>query len=289
MAPVRIAALGDSFTQGYCVPSGSSFVDLIRRQDGATLNLGIAGDGPLMMLATLEEYLSPLEPQIVLWFYFEGNDLVDLQSERKMPLLQNYLRDDFTQPDLARQSDVDRAIMAEIPAIVAKERTDLENRSRNTMVYGAIAFAKLSALRGRLAPFSESDPLSAGAAADFDTSNMAVFRDILVQAKARVRSWHGDLYFVYLPEWARYTKYDSWGKARRDEVLRIVSALGIPIIDVDPVFRAHGDPLSLFPFRSSGHYNEAGHRLVADTVIRALSAKQVQQDVDTGDVRDRAR
>jgi hypothetical protein len=270
-APVRIAALGDSFTQGYCVRSGSSFVDLIRQYDGATLNLGVAGDGPLLMLATLKEYVSPLEPRIVLWFYFEGNDLVDLQVERKMALMRNYLRDDFRQPALARQADVDRAIMAEVPAISAKARKDIETRAWNTFVYGSIAFLKLSALRDRLAPLDESNPQLKAAAADFETANMAVFDDILRQAKARVQSWHGELYFVYLPEWARYTKYSSWGKDKRDAVLRVVSGLGIPIIDIDPAFRASGDPLSLFPFRSSGHYNEAGHKLVADTVIRALS------------------
>jgi len=273
IAPVRIAALGDSFTQGYCVPSGSSFVDLIRVYKTATLNLGMAGDGPLLMLATLREYVSPLEPRVVLWFYFEGNDLVDLQTERKMPLLQNYLRDRFTQPGLARQHDVDRAITAEIPRIIAKQRTDLENRSRNAVMYGLMAALKLSALRDRLAPLGESDPQAKATADDFESANMAVFHDILVEAKILVQSWNGELYFVYLPEWARYTKYESWGKTKRDAVLRTVSSLGIPIIDVDPAFRASGDPLSLFPFRSSGHYNQSGHKLVADTVNRAVPRK----------------
>ena len=48
-----IAALGDSFTHGYCVPADKTFVALIRQRYPATLNLGIAGDGPLLMLAKL--------------------------------------------------------------------------------------------------------------------------------------------------------------------------------------------------------------------------------------------
>ena len=43
---LEIAALGDSFTQGYCVPRERNFVALIRQRHPATLNLGVAGDGP---------------------------------------------------------------------------------------------------------------------------------------------------------------------------------------------------------------------------------------------------
>ena len=60
---VDVAAIGDSFTQGYCVPRGTSFMDLIRQHDPATLNLGMAGNGPLMMLATLKEHLPASPPQ----------------------------------------------------------------------------------------------------------------------------------------------------------------------------------------------------------------------------------
>src|SRR6185436_4487677 len=45
---VDVAALGDSFTHGYCVPGGTSFIDLLRQHNRATLNLGMAGNGPLM-------------------------------------------------------------------------------------------------------------------------------------------------------------------------------------------------------------------------------------------------
>ena len=101
---------------------------------------------------------------------------------------------------------------------------------------------------------------------------MDLFREILSQAKRRVDTWGGQLYFVYLPEWARYSDYTSWGKSERNRVLTMVESLGIPIVDIDPAFRATGDPLSLFPFRGLGHYNETGHRLVAEEVLRSLSA-----------------
>jgi hypothetical protein len=268
-----IAALGDSFTHGYCVPRDRTFVDLIRQRRAATLNLGMAGDGPLLMLATLKEYLSALRPKTVLWFYYEGNDLTDLQTERRSALLRRYLGSGFTQPDLGRQRDIDLAIVAELPRLEARERDDVKNKSRQTLAYRLAAFAKLTSLRDKLAPLASSDPQAVESAADFNGPNREVFRHILRQAKAQVATWDGQFYFVYLPEWSRYTTYRSWGKDQRDDVLALVRGLNISIIDIDPVFQSHGDPLSLFPFRGVGHYTEAGHRLVADEVLRHLASR----------------
>jgi hypothetical protein len=265
-----VVALGDSFAHGYCVPRDKNFVELIRRQRPATLNLGMAGDGPLLMLATLDEYLPRLRPRTVLWFYFEGNDLTDLQDERKSALLNRYLTGPFTQPDLARQADIDQALRDELPRLEAAEREAAANRTRNTIRGLVTSVAKLSSIRQRLGIIGETDVNQIAIGEDLRTTNMDVFRATLIQSKARVAGWGGRLYFVYLPEWARYTSYGSWGQSKRDHVIQLVRDLGIPIIDLDPPFRATGDPLSLFPFRAQSHYSEAGHRLVADEVLRAL-------------------
>ncbi|MEP7306765.1 MAG: SGNH/GDSL hydrolase family protein [Acidobacteriota bacterium] len=270
--PIDIVALGDSFTHGYCVENDKSFVALIRDHDGATVNLGIAGDGPLLMLATLAEFAAPRSPNIVLWFYYEGNDLVDLQIERKSALLSRYLTAGFSQPHLARQAEVDHGILAEIPRLEKTARENDERRRRNVIRHGLTTFVALGSLRERFGLIEGSEPSAGEAARDFDTANMAVFQEVLRQAKTQVDGWKGQLYFVYLPEWTRYTSYSSWGKAKRDDTLRLVRSLGIPVIDVDPVFQAHGDPLSLFPFRMVGHYNETGHRLVAEEVLRRLAS-----------------
>jgi hypothetical protein len=205
----------------------------------------------------------------VLWFYYEGNDLIDLQTERRSALLRNYLKPDFAQRDLARQTDIDRAILAEMPRLSAIQESNVRSFESNSVIHGVVSFVKLAAIRARLTLVDE-DPSSIALAADFEQPNMAAFREILSLAKSRVEGWNGQLLFVYLPEWARYTSYSSWGKAKRGEVLELVRSMGISIIDIDPVFQAHGDPLSLFPFRGSGHYTEAGHRLVAEEVLRRV-------------------
>lgn len=267
-----VGLIGDSFAHGYCVPSERSFGGLIRQRYPKTLNLGVAGDGPLLMLATLSEYLAPRQPTVVLWFYFEGNDLQDLQQERGSALLRNYLRDDFSQSALRQQSDIDRAILAEIPRLEATAQNNLRrSRSWRAAIYPVVDFATLTALRRTTGLIAPAEPDELRAAADFDGPNMQVFREILQKAKARVETWNGQLYFVYLPNWEGYTaRYRSRGNMKRADVLTMVGDLGISLIDLDPIFRSSGDPLSLFPFRASGHYTETGHGLVAEEVLRRL-------------------
>ena len=104
-----------------------------------------------------------------------------------------------------------------------------------------------------------------------DELQIRLFREILQNARAFTHTWNGMLYFVYLPAWQRYASPQS-ASDHRDAVLALVRGLNIPIIDINEAFQAHGDPLRLFPFRQLGHYNDEGHRLVAETVLRYLSS-----------------
>src|SRR5207247_577135 len=92
------------------VPSEKNFVALIRNRYPATLNLGETGNGPLTELATLKEYLPGLKPKIVLWCYFEGNDLADLKGEHANALLMSYLNGNYSQGLLREQANIDQAL-----------------------------------------------------------------------------------------------------------------------------------------------------------------------------------
>ena len=59
-------------------------------------------------------------------------------------------------------------------------------------------------------------------------------------------------------------------------VATIAKDLGLKFIDVKEAFNQHKDPLSLFPFRLYGHYNELGYELVADTVIQSLDSFDIK-------------
>ena len=276
---VDIVALGDSFTQGYCVPSGKTFVDLVRQRHPSTLNLGMAGEGPLLMLATLKEYAAPLRPRLVLWFYFEGNDLVDLMDERKSALLMRYLEGGFTQKLEHRQDEINRALIA----FVEKEREwaqaqrEAQRRNATGPAAGLIDFLRLPLFRTRLGLIQGRSAKDEQFALELEKTELPLFRRILSDAKANVASWDGALYFVYLPNWARYDRdrrteyHERVAEATREAVLAMVRDLGLPLVDLVPAFDAHGDAMSLFPFRAPGHYTEGGHALVGKVVLDRLA------------------
>ena len=149
---IDIAAVGNSFTLGYCVPSDKNFVALIRRRYPVTLNLGMPGKGPLQILATLKEYALLLKPKLVLWFYSEANSLPELQYERQSRILRGYLRGDFSQGLLGRQLDIDQACTSKIDRqtsleITSEARTQEKGSKR---VDQLLEFIKLGHLRRKL-------------------------------------------------------------------------------------------------------------------------------------------
>jgi hypothetical protein len=255
---IDIAAVGNSFTMGYCVRSDENFVSLIRKRYPLTLNLGMAGEGPLQILAAITEYLPSLKPKAVLWFYFEGNSLEELQAEKGSSVLMRYLEDDFSQRLLQQQSEINEALATYMEADLEKRRIQrMKQSSSPTMLDRMVQIVKLPAIRWKLG-LTETDSL-------VESATMDLFRDILLQAKKRVESWTGTLYFIYLPAG---DVQDS--RKERAEVLTYVKSLGLPIIDVLPAFKAQDEPVSLFALRGFGHYNEAGHRLVAEQVLKGI-------------------
>ncbi|MEO8048404.1 MAG: hypothetical protein ABI684_14070 [Nitrospirota bacterium] len=270
---LEIVAVGDSFTHGACVPSEDSFVGVIRAHHPGTLNLGMDSNGPLLMLASLKEYAQRFRPKIVLWFYYEGNDLKDMENERWSPLLRRYLTGAWTQNLLDRQGEIDLALME----YIERARQNLRPR------VGFEETIKLHYVRQSLAlwyaGYKQDDAARIRSTRTYFSSEVTEeeinqFRSVLVEATSMVREWGGRLYFVYLPEYARYGQPELANK-NRDRVLRLVTDLQLPLIDLHQVFAMLPDPVGQFPFRRSNHYNTEGHRLVGKEVLRVLSGMDV--------------
>ena len=93
------------------------------------------------------------------------------------------------------------------------------------------------------------------------------FKKILNLTKNLTIKNNSKLYFVYLPTNIRYkSKYDN---TYYDLIKNIVSELSIPFIDIhEEVFEKQKNPLKLFPFSKSGHYNVEGYKKVAETIYK---------------------
>jgi hypothetical protein len=261
---IDIAVLGDSYTQGACVPSDRNFVAGIRARYPATLNLGNSNKGPLMSLADLREYAAAFKPRVVLWFFYEENDFGDLSRESESPLLMRYRNRHFAQDLLRLRADLDRALEHRWVTSLERVQTNWPDEE-NSIIPAVLRFSNLRRGLGLMKrPIDRQVEVR-------QTINLLA--ELLLEAKVTVDSWGGRLYLVYLPERERYVeprtaRLDEW---KRDQVLSVARSCGLEIIDVHAAFQSTDDPLGLFPFRRRGHYNEEGHRLVAKTVLQSIS------------------
>ncbi|MBC8185151.1 hypothetical protein H8E88_28995 [candidate division KSB1 bacterium] len=261
-----IVLTGDSYTDGFCVKPDENIGAVLRSSGFNAISVGKAGNGSLMEYAALKEYAEPIKPKIVLWLYFE-NDLDDLQIEINSSLLKRYLlEDDFTQNLISNQKQIDSLLISYVKgreqAWNQREKTEILH-SRPTRIL------KLTNIREKISQASKPKP-------DIPVSTINVFKAILGKSKKMVTKWNGRLYFVYLPVFYSYTTDKGissiLGMKYRDRILNITTKLDIPIIDIHKeVFGPHPDPLSLFPFRTFGHYNAEGYKLVAEAIAKRLN------------------
>jgi hypothetical protein len=267
----QVVLIGDSFAQGACVGPGEDVAGQLRKMGVNALNLGMGGCGPLIDLAMMKEYVEFLEPEFVLWMYFEGNDLREIMREKTSFFARYYFDGDFSQNLIHRQAEIDQALLEFIQQYKQKEiaRAQKEKLRQQRKWRGVLG---LNAIRARLSQvIAQSSRLEHAAPPD------PMFETILAKAQQKTSSWAGKLIFVYLPEYNRYAgKVDHDIFQQRREVMSIVRKLGIPIIDIHEVFSARPDPLSLFPFRLYGHYTAEGYRLVAEAIVSHLQSESVQ-------------
>jgi len=198
------------------------------------------------------------------------NDISDLSFEMKSSILKKYLyEDDYSQNLISRQEEIDAVLInyvqVELEKKKNKEKERVENNSNWTTNINEvinnnriIKILKLYNLRIKINLLPKPIPIP-------------IFRDILQKSKQMVSNWNGKIYFVYLPAFTRYSTGNE--DSNRDFVMQTATELDIPIIDIrNEVFDPHPDPLSLFPFRVSGHYNAEGYKLVAEAIGRRLEA-----------------
>lgn len=260
----KIFFLGDSFTQGDCLRQGETIVDRLRARWPATVNLGSGGNGPLLELAALREYVRHNEVALVVWMYYEGNDLDDIRRDYSDPILVRYLDPVFAQQLRSAQPQINDAVRA-----MVEERTAERLRGRPSVL------PNLRQLLWRLRQGDWGLPRAAQTTArqaPTPVRDVDLLLEVIAAARQEVESKGGTFLLAYLPEYFRYAGPSlSQGAARRDQVLEGLGKLGVRVVDLHQTFARHPDPLALFPFRLKGHYNAAGAALVAEALNEALS------------------
>lgn len=254
--PIDVLLIGDSFATGWGVAPEHNIAAPIRARWPRTVNLGLTGAGPLLELGGLRELGKVLEPKVVLWLYYEGNDLLDLQRERRT-LLWGYLTPDFTQDLWARRADVDRELAA-----------FLDRRINTTSAWWSTPLDVASLRRVRALRKGKSERYVPGKA-DFGR-----YARVIAEGKKAVAAWGGQTWLVYLPSWGRFTSPAEVAALNgdREQILAIARGEGLTVVDATEIFTAAGDPLDNFPYRLHGHYNPRGYELIGRALTERVAA-----------------
>ena len=248
--------VGDSFTNGDCVNRPKDISSVLRKlSNKSVLSLGQGGNGSLIEYATLREYLNT-NVKKVLWVYSESNDLYNLSAELRSEILINYLKNpNFTQNLKLKQNEIDMLGREIIKKFNENEKKKINKKNIAT-------FLKLNEIReilkNLLPQYQTSKKVTS-------KSTINEFIKILNFTKDLIKQNNSKLYFVYLPEYNHYKlNYDN---SNYELVKNIVSELNIPFIDIHKeVFEKEKNPLELFPFKMTGHYNAEGYKKAAEAI-----------------------
>src|SRR5262249_29542568 len=215
----RILVVGDSYAEGACVHQEESVAGILRRSGYPANNVGAGGFGRLLELATIKEYGERQRPKAVVWLYFDGNDITDLERELHSAFLLQYLTDQFSQNLMDRQPEVDAFWKAGSWSAPFKE---FQNSPQLKAEWERKLDENLPLVQARLG----NDITSLRD----DQNLIRVFGRIVRVAKQRIEGWGGKLYMVIIPHPDGYL-HGSVSRSRF-EVVNQVRELGLPVIDV---------------------------------------------------------
>lgn len=245
--------IGDSFAHGACVNRPNDVSSVLRKlSNGSVLNLGYSSNGPLLELATLKEYLNPNVKNII-WMYFEGNDLNDLENEMKSKLLKKYFIDpNFSQNLKAKQRVIDKMIIKKLEQEIQITKKDFKSEF--------IKFIKLFNLRELL--FTQITK---------NTEKIIKpdrkFINIMSRVDKIAKENNSKIYFVYIPDYYSFIKNSD--NSSYIEIKKIINRLGIPFIDIkDEILNNYNNYKIFYPFEYPGHFNEYGYQKIAEKIYK---------------------
>jgi hypothetical protein len=266
-----VALIGDSYVEGWYVSDDRTTATVLERHlRRPVANLAVSGYGTLQQLEVLRLYALPLRPQLVAWFFFEGNDLYDDQSfEDTMLYLEDHEVEDlgfdlgvgFDWPRFRRASLVRnahawlrRAAHPLIPQPLPPHGWFLDEAGARHM----LAYHDYAAL-----PFTEYEDQRFEASQEAIRRGVALGRDqgvvvvpIFVPMKFRV---YGE-YCTFAPE-SPCRQWQPWDLAERFNMF--CAEAGLDCVDLSPLMQAEAAAGRLLYAPEDSHWNEAGHQFVA--------------------------
>lgn len=282
-----IAVIGDSFVESPQTSHDALMSTVLGKlQNASVANLGISGYGPQQELIVLKRFALPLRPKTVVWVFYEGNDLNDIQRYEDTHRLAAEPRT----PQSVLSRIWARSFMNNLLSTVIRLRDGCQSSSTIGDYYALVKDASgrevrqyfISDLFSSAAKESEAFAITrASLSAAYQLSRQHGFRLIVVFAPTEYRVYSDTPSVIEFSEKTR-----DWRPSNLPSKLRAMVADIAPqidFVDLTPVFKdevaRHGQPF----LSDDTHWSDAGHTLVARTIHDALvngSPAYVVQNVE---------
>ena len=278
---VRFAFVGDSYAHGMCMQNPNTFVGIFRQAFPSTVNIAVKGNGPLIQLAGVREYISMVKPKIVFWTFYIGNDFGDLEREMTIETLRNYLAPNFSQNLVSKKEEVKDQLIKyseekirerlssgfatrtvfEFMALLARKLTFHDVSSLLDQAFNSAELERAQekrlnamALRRETASFDDAERLK----------SLLLLQKILFSVKNQIETWQGRLVMVVI---ADRISCVIKGKDRNYQAVKMISKkLKVDLIDTIP---KNCNDQSPNKFYSPGfsHFNHEGNQWLGNRLI----------------------
>ena len=278
LARAEIAVIGDSYVESQVTPGPVLATTRLAATTQKTVaNLGQAGHGPQQELAVLKRYAVPLHPEVVVWVFYEGNDLLNAQQyAERVSLLRNKLNSmemvwdrSFIKNSLSLLMRFSQGCTP-APRIPAVPATISDNEGGEHRVYvkgrtSSVSLTKedLDALKISVAAIEEAYRFvhkeGARFIVVFAPTSFRVYQDI---ARFEVAGKSVS------PPWV----LDDLPERLRKMISEISPDIGY--LDLTPALKSAARKNSLVFLSDDTHWSSEGHQVVADALAGALNGWQ---------------
>lgn len=272
-APIDVAVIGDSFTQGACVSEGKDFPSYIRNVFPKTINLGMRNNGTLLNYAVLREYGAHIKPKTVVWAVY-GNDFFEHEEKAKPEVLARYLEaPEYSQRLFEMQDAIDAMQLRLQQRIIdgsIQNRYWAKDRFSLRRLGGPIDFLLLRHARTRFNMQLAARKAIAHEELSSPDDKVASFMDIIGRAKKEIEGWGGQLVVAWIPMLREFNPNGAIVREVKQRIVTQLDLLSVPVLDGAQVFVATGrEPIDFYQCERC-HYTEEGYRLIGEAIGRWL-------------------
>ena len=249
--------VGDSFGVSECVQESDSISNLLSKSKkiNGLINLSVTGNGPLMELATFLEYGKKFKPKNLIWLYFEGNDILELDVEKKNKNLLKYVyEEDFNQNLINIQNLIDN----HHEKFIKKRFYEIKSNARIKQLTLELIY-----LRNFRALFNLTQNNSKYLKID------NLFFETIFKANSELKSWGGKLYFIYLPTRFRhlYPDNEQLYENSRKEIIKNLKKRNIKVIDFyELIYLKENNKKKIYD-EFNGHFTVETYMKISNEII----------------------